>query len=227
MLAVRRGSRLRDDRRTGIQPARNASGWISRGSGPVMSNVAIAVDMGGSHVEFGIVRDDRVVAAETITVQDALLKTVLPELEVGILALVAKTGIALREMAGVALRVCAIADGASSVLATNGKYDDGVGFDFCGLVQRQLWSAVPGRERHAASLAGRTLRRCGKRVRRCGAGDPGNGNRRRCDAGRETAPIRGPQGRRTGGPLGGCLERTGLKLRQPRLRGGRSIDFTA
>ena len=53
-----------------------------------MSNVAIAVDMGGSHVDFGIVRDDRGVTAETITVQDASLKTVLPELEVGILVLV-------------------------------------------------------------------------------------------------------------------------------------------
>ena len=95
-----------------------------------MSQTAIVADIGGSHVEYGIVREDRVMTAETMRVENASLKTVLPELEAGIRALAAKWGIELKEMAGVALGICANADGVGAVLAANGKYDDGVGFDF-------------------------------------------------------------------------------------------------
>jgi glucokinase len=95
-----------------------------------MSETAIAVDMGGSHVEFGIVREDRVMASETFTVSEPTLRAVLPKLEGCIPALAAKCGIELRKMAGIALGICAIVDGRSRVLAANGKYDDGIGFDF-------------------------------------------------------------------------------------------------
>jgi len=95
-----------------------------------MSEMAIAVDIGGSHVEYGIVRDDQVLGVATIKVPDSTIEKVLPELEAGIRTLTEQCGLQLNEMAGVALGVCAVADGASSVLTTNGKYDDSVGFDF-------------------------------------------------------------------------------------------------
>ncbi len=86
--------------------------------------------MGGSHVEYGIVCGDRVIAAETIAVKAASLAEVLPQLESGILALAAKSHLELREMVGVAVGICAIVDSGGTVLATNGKYDDAVGFNF-------------------------------------------------------------------------------------------------
>jgi glucokinase len=95
-----------------------------------MNEMAIAADIGGSHVGIGIQHEDRVIATETIRVRDTTLKAVLPELELAIRGLVAKAGVEMRQMTGVALGICAIADGASTVFAANGKYDDAVGFDF-------------------------------------------------------------------------------------------------
>jgi glucokinase len=97
-----------------------------------MSKLAIAVDIGGSHVEFGIVCEDRVLISKTIKVQKASIKTVLPELQVELRSLISRSGVEERKIAGVVLGICAIADGTRSVLAANGKYADAVGFDFAG-----------------------------------------------------------------------------------------------
>lgn len=95
-----------------------------------MSEMAIAVDMGGSHVQCGIVEGRRVLASAHLTVREAVLAAVLPEVVDRVRALVREAGVAASEMAGVAVGICAIVDGESRVAATNGKYDDGVGFDF-------------------------------------------------------------------------------------------------
>jgi glucokinase len=95
-----------------------------------VSELAIGIDIGGSHVEYGFVRGSELLASETIPVREPLLKAVLPEVESGVRRLAGRLGLELHLMAGVALGICAIVDGANSLLATNGKYDDGVGFNF-------------------------------------------------------------------------------------------------
>ena len=95
-----------------------------------MSEAAIAADIGGSHVEFGIVCEDRVLSSRTLEVREASIKVVLPKLEAGLRELLLEADVAQHAVVGVALGICAIADGTGSVLGANGKYDDGVGFDF-------------------------------------------------------------------------------------------------
>jgi glucokinase len=116
-----------------------------------VNETAIGVDIGGSHVKFGIVREDRVVAAETLAVKDASLEPVLRELEVGIPALAEKCGIKLQSLAGVAVGICAIVDGADAVFATNGKYDDGVGLSFARWAEDKF--GLPCRAQNDARLA--------------------------------------------------------------------------
>lgn len=86
--------------------------------------------MGGSHIEYGLVREDGLVAAASFGVKQATLERVLPELEAGVRSLIAEQGMELRQMAGVAVGICAVVDETGSVRAVNGKYDDGVGFNF-------------------------------------------------------------------------------------------------
>ncbi len=90
----------------------------------------IGVDIGGSHVEYGVVGDGRVVLAESFSVKDTSLRTVVGELEVRIPALADKDGVRMSGVAGIAVGICALVEENESVLATNGKYDDGLGFDF-------------------------------------------------------------------------------------------------
>jgi glucokinase len=116
-----------------------------------MSEMAIAADIGGSHVEFGIVREDRVLIAGTIEVRKASVKAVLPQLEAGIRTLLSKPDIAQHEIAGVALGICAIADGTGPVLAANGKYEDAVGFDFARWSENNF--GLPCRVENDARLA--------------------------------------------------------------------------
>lgn len=95
-----------------------------------MSETAIAVDMGGSHIQCGVVQGDRVLASESLAVDRAVLKEVLPEVAKMVHALARQTGRELATMAGVAVGICAVVDGQNRIVATNGKYDDGAGFDF-------------------------------------------------------------------------------------------------
>ena len=95
-----------------------------------MKQAAIAIDMGGSHVKFGIVDDDGILAEDSLPVPQATLAAVLPEVTGRIQSLLTKTGTDPRTLAGIALGICAVAEGNCSVLATNQKYDDAVGFDF-------------------------------------------------------------------------------------------------
>jgi len=49
-----------------------------------VSELAIGIDIGGSHVEYGFVRGSELLASETIPVREPLLKAVLPEVESGV-----------------------------------------------------------------------------------------------------------------------------------------------
>lgn len=103
-----------------------------------MKEYAIAIDIGGSHVEYGIVHEDQLIAAETIQVHETTLLKLLPQLTAGIRALIAKCQLDLTTVSGVAVGICAIADGQSKVLATSGKYNDSVGFDFALWAQKEF-----------------------------------------------------------------------------------------
>lgn len=113
--------------------------------------MAIGIDIGGSHVEYGIVCGSQLLAAETFPVHEPSLQTVLPAVESGVRALAARHGLQLHLMAGVALGICAIVDEASSLLATNGKYDDGVSFNFARWSERSF--GLPCRAENDARLA--------------------------------------------------------------------------
>ena len=95
-----------------------------------MSKTAIGVDIGGSHVECGIVCDDRVVVSETIKVRNASLSAVLPSLEALVRSYLAKGKDEIFAFSGIAVGICAVVDRSGTIAATNGKYDDGVGFNF-------------------------------------------------------------------------------------------------
>src|ERR1700757_2717622 len=92
--------------------------------------MAMALDIGGSHVEYGIVCRDRLLSKATIGVQCTSLATLLPQVEAGLQALAQQSGMEPTALAGVAVGLCAIVHEDGTILATNGKYDDGVGFNF-------------------------------------------------------------------------------------------------
>ncbi len=83
--------------------------------------------MGGSHVEYGVVREDRVLTSKRIAVNNPSLRAVLEKLEIGIPAVITESGIDPRDILGIAMGICAVTDGMDSLVATIGKYDDGVG----------------------------------------------------------------------------------------------------
>lgn len=95
-----------------------------------MTQAAIAIDMGGSHIKLGIVGEDGILAEDLLPVPIPSLAAVLPHLVTKIQALLAGWRNESQTITGIALGVCAVADGSGSVLAANGKYDDAVGFDF-------------------------------------------------------------------------------------------------
>ncbi len=94
-----------------------------------MNNLAIAVEIGGSHVELGLVRGDTLLASQTIPVSAAYLYQVLPRIQAGIPAIAARCGLQTDQVSGIAVGVCGVVGG-NRLTATNGKYDDGVGFNF-------------------------------------------------------------------------------------------------
>ncbi len=116
-----------------------------------MSDFAFAVDIGGSHLEYGIVGVDRVLASERLALRSSSFAAVLKELEMRLPAIANACGIAMQSLSGLALGVCALVDEAGSIAATNGKYSDGVG------VNLELWCerhfGLPFRVENDARLA--------------------------------------------------------------------------
>ena len=95
-----------------------------------MSETAIGIDIGGSHVECGIVCDDRVIVSETIKVKSTTFYSMLESLEALIRSFLINSETKSLTISGIAVGISAIVDQFGSISATNGKYDDGVGFNF-------------------------------------------------------------------------------------------------
>ena len=95
-----------------------------------MSGILLAADLGGSHVEYGLVRDASLLASGRFPVRKTCLELVLAELEKEVRSLISRQSVTHEELEGVAVGICAIVDGDSKVKAANGKYEDGVGFSF-------------------------------------------------------------------------------------------------
>lgn len=116
-----------------------------------MNELAAAVDIGGSHVEYGIVCGDGILASETMAVKDTSLRWVLQQLETRIPALAARCGTPMGTLSGLALGICTLVDRSGAVLSTNGKYSDGVGFDLSQWCERSF--GLPFRAENDTRLA--------------------------------------------------------------------------
>ena len=95
-----------------------------------------SIDLGGSHATCGLVEDDRLLATETLEVENAgSLAKILPRLAESLKRLSGGSIPHGGEMSGVAVGIAAIVDfHRGKTLGTNGKYDD------AGEVDLQAWS---------------------------------------------------------------------------------------
>ena len=117
-----------------------------------MTSMALAVDMGGSHITCGVVRLDGIVAQRTVSLPQPVLQNALPLIEAALFDLVQATNTDLRDFSGLAIGICAIADpGCGEVLATNGKFEDAKGFRFSEWAKRRF--NLPVRIENDARLA--------------------------------------------------------------------------
>ena len=103
-----------------------------------MSETAIGIDIGGSHVGCGIVRDDHVLIAETTKVCSLCFTSVLQKIETVIRSMMAKAQIETSALSGIAVGICTVVDRSGSIAATNGKYDDAVGFNIARWAERSF-----------------------------------------------------------------------------------------
>lgn len=95
---------------------------------------ALAVDLGGSHAACAVVEDQRVLACETVSLEAARgLAGALAPVEAALRRVVAGSGIALADCAGLAFGFCGLVDPvACRVTSTNAKYDDATSLDLAG-----------------------------------------------------------------------------------------------
>lgn len=93
--------------------------------------IALAVDLGGGHVNCAVVDDRRII--ETCSFpsdKGAGLRPLLPAIADTLRELLAKAGIPLDRCAGVCLSFCGLADARTGrIISTNAKYDDGPSLD--------------------------------------------------------------------------------------------------
>lgn len=95
-----------------------------------MSESVIGIDIGGSHVECGIIRDDRVVTSETIKIKSASFYAMLPDLEALIRSMLVEVNAKSSVVSGIGVGICVVVDRTGSIVAANGRFEDGVGFNF-------------------------------------------------------------------------------------------------
>ena len=96
--------------------------------------LALAFDLGGSHVTCAVVDATRVIAARTLDVQaSAGLAPLLPLFADTARAVCAEAGVALTDCVGCAMGLpCVVEPGTNRVLKTFGKYDDCAWLDLAG-----------------------------------------------------------------------------------------------
>ncbi len=94
-------------------------------------SMALAVDMGGSHITCGLVGSGGILAQRTINLSQPVLREALPRIETALVDLLKEAKADPPEVEGLAIGICAIADPErGEVLATNGKFEDAKGFRF-------------------------------------------------------------------------------------------------
>lgn len=94
---------------------------------------ALAVDFGGTHATCGVVEDRALLAHKAVDTERAKsLAGVLPRIEKAFKELTEAQSVSLAQCAGIAVGFAALVDSrTSTVLATNGKYDDAKSIDLC------------------------------------------------------------------------------------------------
>ena len=95
-----------------------------------MRDMAVGIDIGGSHVGCGVVSDDGVIASSTLHVNTPCFRDLLPRLEASVWSLLSHCDVQPAALAGMSVGICCVVDRSGSIAATNGKYDDGKGFNF-------------------------------------------------------------------------------------------------
>lgn len=95
-----------------------------------MKGLAIGVEIGGSHVEVGLVCGDSLVFSQTLEVSSSCFHQVLPKIEAAIPEVAGRGGFELNQVSGIAVGICGVVGDGGRLTATNGKYDDGLGFSF-------------------------------------------------------------------------------------------------
>ena len=94
---------------------------------------ALAVDIGGTHANCGLVEDDRILACESVDIAHAAnICAVLPRIEEVFRKLVQGQSLSLSNFQGIAVGFPGLVDSRiGRVVSTNKKYDDAPGVDFC------------------------------------------------------------------------------------------------
>jgi glucokinase len=92
--------------------------------------LAIGLDLGGSHVSCGIVRDRDLIARRDLRVSPSNFRQLLPDLETMVSNALVDAGIGMHECAGIAFGFPGIVDSRNgTVIATNAKFNDAVDID--------------------------------------------------------------------------------------------------
>jgi len=97
-----------------------------------MARPAIGIDLGGSHATIAVVKDDRLLASDRVSLDSAQpLRPVLRVFAATIRKLLAELKMNAMECEGVALGFCGLADARTGrVVSTNKKYEDAPLIDF-------------------------------------------------------------------------------------------------
>jgi glucokinase len=95
--------------------------------------LAIALDLGGSHVTCGVVRDRDLIARRDMRVNSSSFHQLLPDLENLVSNAVMDAGVDMREYAGITFGFPGIVDSRTGrVIATNAKFNDAIDIDLPG-----------------------------------------------------------------------------------------------
>jgi glucokinase len=97
-----------------------------------MTRPAIGIDLGGSHATIAVVRDDKILASQRVSLDSAQpLRPALDVFAAAIRKLLAELQMSAMECEGVALGFCGLADTRiGRVVSTNKKYEDAPSIDF-------------------------------------------------------------------------------------------------
>ena len=134
-----------------------------------MNQYAIGIDLGGTVIKLGLVKDNCIIDEEVLTVLSVNgLELYLPVIRSCIDRLLQKYQVALKDLKGIGLAFPGLVDSVSKkVISTNKKYDDAIKLDIESWV-RQTWRASFYIDNDARMAA------VGKW--KFGAGNPGNGD---------------------------------------------------